>query len=79
MVSECRESLDDLGSHIKGLVMNYIHKFWPKLLQGDGFLEEFITPIVKATKGKQRMVFYTIPEYELWKKQLDEKESKRKL
>ncbi len=26
------------------------------------FLVEFITPIIKATKGKQRIVFHTMPE-----------------
>lgn len=27
----------------------------------------FITPIVKATKGKQSKTFFTLPEYEEWK------------
>jgi hypothetical protein len=26
------------------------------------FLVEFITPIIKATKGNQRLVFHTMPE-----------------
>ena len=31
-------------------------------------LQEFITPIVKASKGVGRVeTFYTIPEYEAWK------------
>ena len=38
------------GSHIKGLLINFIHHNWPDLLKLP-FLEEFITPIVKATKG----------------------------
>lgn len=41
--------------------------FWPSLLKIPGFLLEFITPIVKATKGRQELAFYTIPEYEQWK------------
>jgi DNA topoisomerase-2 len=40
------------GSHIKGLLINFIHHNWPDLLKLP-FLEEFITPIVKATKGTQ--------------------------
>jgi DNA topoisomerase-2 len=36
------------GSHIKGLVLNFIHHFWPSLLKIPGFMLEFITPIVKA-------------------------------
>ena len=32
-----------------------------------GFLVEFITPIVKVTKGSTTKAFYTIPQYEAWK------------
>ena len=39
---------DQDGSHIKGLVINFIHHNWPDLL-GLGFLVQFITPIVKAS------------------------------
>jgi len=59
------------GSHIKGLVINLIHFFWPGLLKIKGFLKEFITPIVKATKGTQVTSFFTLPEYEQWLKQSD--------
>lgn len=41
------------GSHIKGLVINFIHHFWPELIKINGFLKEFTTPILKATKGSQ--------------------------
>ena len=41
------------GSHIKGLLLNMIHHFWPSLLiKIDGFATSLLTPIVKATKGK---------------------------
>jgi DNA topoisomerase-2 len=33
------------------------------------FLVEFITPIVKVTKGKQEKSFYTMPQYEEWKEE----------
>lgn len=58
---------DHDGSHIKGLVINLIHKFWPSLLDIPSFLQCFITPIVKATKGKQSKTFFTLPEYENWR------------
>ena len=41
------------------------------MLDVPGFLQQFITPIVKATKGKKTEVFYTVPEYEAWKQSLD--------
>ncbi|GAQ80404.1 DNA topoisomerase type II [Klebsormidium nitens] len=61
---------DHDGSHIKGLLINFLHSFWPSLLKIPGFLLEFITPIVKATHGNQKLSFYTIPEYESWKESL---------
>ncbi|KAL6633719.1 hypothetical protein ACP70R_026390 [Stipagrostis hirtigluma subsp. patula] len=61
---------DHDGSHIKGLLINFIHSFWPSLLKVPSFLVEFITPIIKATKGKTVKSFYTIPEYEAWKQSL---------
>uniref|UniRef100_A0A8C2EA59 DNA topoisomerase 2 n=1 Tax=Cyprinus carpio TaxID=7962 RepID=A0A8C2EA59_CYPCA len=58
---------DQDGSHIKGLLINFFHHNWPSLLKHT-FLEEFITPIVKANKNKQEVSFYSIPEFEEWKK-----------
>jgi hypothetical protein len=43
---------------------------WRGMWQVPGFLVEFITPIVKALKGKQSLSFYTLPEYEAWKESL---------
>jgi len=57
---------DHDGSHIKGLIINFIHHFWPDLLKMNGFIEEFVTPIIKATKGNEVNTFFTIPEFELW-------------
>jgi len=39
---------DQDGSHIKGLLINFIHHNWPDLLK-QNFLEEFITPLVKVS------------------------------
>lgn len=57
---------DQDGSHIKGLVINFIHTNWPELLRLP-FLEEFITPIVKATKKNEELSFYSLPEFEEWR------------
>lgn len=58
---------DHDGSHIKGLVINFLHYYWPGLLDIPGFLQQFITPIVKATKKKESLTFFTVPEYLTWK------------
>lgn len=60
---------DHDGSHIKGLIINLFMTFWPSLLKIDGFLMEFITPIVKVSKGKKEESFYTVPEYTVWKEE----------
>ncbi|OTF78523.1 hypothetical protein BLA29_004925, partial [Euroglyphus maynei] len=52
----------------KGLLINFIHFNWPSLLKLN-FLEEFITPIVKATKGSFKRAFYSLPEFEEWKQE----------
>ena len=63
---------DHDGSHIKGLIINFIHHFWPSLLKLNGFLREFVTPIIKATKGNEVRPFFTLPEYEHWAEQRKE-------
>lgn len=40
---------DHDGSHIKGLIMNYFHTFYPSLMKLPGFLIEFITPVIKVS------------------------------
>jgi len=57
---------DQDGSHIKGLIINFIHHNWPELLRLP-FVEEFITPIVKATKGNNSTSFFSMPEFFEWK------------
>ena len=61
---------DHDGSHIKGLLINFLHHHFPSLLKIPGFLVEFITPIVKATRGNVSRVFHTIPEYERFKEEM---------
>lgn len=62
---------DHDGSHIKGLLINLFHHWWPHLLQGD-FMQEFVTPIVKVSKGPDVIQFFTQTEYESWKKKNNE-------
>ena len=65
---------DHDGSHIKGLLINFIHHFWPTLLQVNGFLKEFITPIIKVTqttRGDGSKTFFTLTDYEEWLKSKD--------
>jgi DNA topoisomerase-2 len=38
---------DHDGSHIKGLIINFIHHFWPSLVKMNTFMKEFVTPIIK--------------------------------
>lgn len=57
---------DQDGSHIKGLLINFIHHNWPSLLRHN-FLEEFITPIIKVSYKKSQLSFYSIPEFNAWK------------
>ncbi len=56
---------DHDGSHIKGLVMNVFHTMWPSLLEMN-YITSMITPIVKVSKGKKTLSFYTLTEYEEW-------------
>jgi DNA topoisomerase-2 len=57
------------GSHIKGLLINFFHFWWPDLLKEGGFVREFVTPIVKCTKGPNTHTFFTQNEYEEWTKE----------
>ena len=52
------------GSHIKGLLINYISSKFPSLLQINGFITSILTPIVKTwKKGKKDKAnqFYSLP------------------
>jgi len=58
---------DNDGSHIKGLIINFIHSFWPSLLKVESFISSIITPIVKVTKGKTIIPFYNQNDFIEWK------------
>jgi DNA topoisomerase-2 len=59
------------GSHIKGLLMNFFHYFWPSLLKIEGFVQSIATPIIKVykksdTKKANPEIFYTLTDYKKW-------------
>jgi DNA topoisomerase-2 len=64
---------DHDGSHIKGLLINFLQVQYPSLLKMPDFFREFITPIVKVWKGPNpkkplsSKSFFTMPQYEDWK------------
>jgi len=69
---------DPDGSHIKGLIINMLEYFWPELLQIEGFIKAYNTPIVKAwkksdKKRKEIKKFYSFSEFESWKKKQGDK------
>jgi DNA topoisomerase-2 len=55
------------GSHIKGLCINLFDAEWQTLLDIPGFIGFMNTPIIKAKKGQQELLFYNDGEYEMWK------------
>jgi DNA topoisomerase-2 len=55
------------GSHIKGLCINLFHSEWASLLKIPGFLSFMNTPILRAKKGAQTLLFYNDGEYQTWK------------
>lgn len=58
---------DNDGSHIKGLIINFIHTFWPSLMKIESFISSIITPIVKVSKGATTKSFYNQHEFNTWK------------
>jgi len=55
------------GSHIKGLCINLFQSEWPSLSEIPGFIGFMNTPILKANKSNQTLMFYNDGEYEEWK------------
>jgi DNA topoisomerase-2 len=58
------------GSHIKGLCINLFHSEWSSLTKIPGFLSFMNTPILRAKKGAQTLLFYNDGEYETWKQSM---------
>ncbi|GJY22388.1 DNA topoisomerase 2 [Tanacetum coccineum] len=67
---------DHNGSRFKALLINFLHLFWPSLLKVPNFMLDFIPPIVKASTKEttlKNLAFYSMAEYEAWKKNLENK------
>ena len=54
------------GFHIKGLIMNMVHHFWPSLIKTLPFICTLATPIVKATKKRVVESFYDLNDFKKW-------------
>ncbi|VDK81779.1 unnamed protein product [Litomosoides sigmodontis] len=57
---------DPDGSHIKGLIINFLHMYWPSLLKAN-YINYFITPLLKAKRGSDVKSFYSTSDYEKWR------------
>ena len=68
---------DQDGAHISGLVMNFIHHWWPDLLNIPGFLRTIKTPILKLTKGSKTEEFYNEFDYNNWISQISPSEASK--
>ncbi|KAK3997391.1 putative DNA topoisomerase 2, partial [Cladorrhinum sp. PSN332] len=61
------------GSHIKGLLINFLEVQFPSLLRIPDFFQQFITPVVKVWQGSNQKKpqklksFFNLVEYEAWK------------
>jgi len=59
------------GSHIKGLCINLFHSEWRSLIHIPGFISFMNTPILRAKRGQQTLIFYNEGEYARWKETND--------
>jgi len=57
------------GAHIQGLGINLFQTEWPSLTKIPGFIGFMNTPILKARRGTQEVLFYNDGEFDAWKKQ----------
>ena len=57
------------GAHIQGLGINLFQIEWPSLTKIPGFIGFMNTPILKARRGAQEVLFYNDGEFNAWKKQ----------
>lgn len=58
------------GSHICGLILNFILHLFPKLLdEHPDFLQRIVTPLIRVTQRRSGLVtsFYSMREFDEWK------------
>lgn len=67
---------DEDGSHIKGLIFTLFETMWPSLYKIDGFLNSMLTPIVKAKNKKETLEFFSLKDFEKFKKENESKVKK---
>ena len=61
---------DTDGSHIAGLLINFMHTNHKSVLdKWPDFIQRFATPIVRLTSGPERIGFFSVQEYNNWKKE----------
>ena len=53
------------GTHIRGLILNFIHHKWPALA-ASGFVRVLQTPVVRATRGSEVVDFVNLAEVNHW-------------
>lgn len=58
------------GKHVAGLILNFFYCRYPSLL-ARGYLVNYITPILRASKGKTVIPFFSMPAYEAWRASVD--------
>ncbi len=59
---------DEDGKHIKGLILNWIAFRFPSLLRIEGFVVDFITPIVRVSGSgiRGKLSFYSQVQFREW-------------
>jgi DNA topoisomerase II len=62
---------DEDGSHIKGLILNFIDYYYPSLLKIEGYIKILMTPLIKAISNKEIINFSNIRSYKKWKETND--------
>lgn len=63
----CADADVDGSGHIVGLLINYMRKMFPSLLERNpSFLFVLQTPLLKISIGRRNMNFFTTPEYKQW-------------
>ena len=56
------------GSHIAGLILNFMNTYWPNLIK-QGYVKRFITPLLKVTlKNKTIVDFFSAQDFQQWEK-----------
>lgn len=61
---------DEDGNHIRALIITFFHRFYPSLL-AVGFVVDYMTPCLRATKGREMKRFFFEKQYLDWKETVD--------